>query len=63
MTEENPFRKTQRENCRSCTIWLNCDIIAALDEHANETDQSATEIVEAALAEYLDITSECNSAS
>jgi predicted transcriptional regulator len=59
MTDESMFRKKQREECRSCTVWLSCDLIAAIDEHAEQTDMSATEIIETALEEYLDVESEC----
>lgn len=60
MTEKSIFRKKQRENCRSCTVWLNCDLITAIDEHAQQTGMSATKVVEEALTEYLDIDSEWN---
>lgn len=58
--EESIFRRRQRENCHPCAIWLSCDTITAMDDHAEQNDIIATEVIEAALGEYLDIQRECD---
>lgn len=55
MPHESIFGDEERANCRSCTVWLDCSIIQAVDARAEADGISATEVIKRALGEYLGI--------
>jgi hypothetical protein len=57
MPHESIFGDEERANCRSCTVWLHCDIVKAVDARAQADNVSASEVIKRALSEYLDLPS------
>ncbi len=52
MGDDNRVERNQK--CKSCTLWLPCPTIEAIDKKAREDGVSPADVVTAAIQAYLD---------